>query len=66
MSPDEIVETATENVIAIPLPATAVVLSLAAYGTYDLTRKAVGKVSRYRANRKAVKANNPETPTSQS
>lgn len=66
MPTEEIVEQAADNVIAVPLPVTAVVLSLAVYGGVDLTRKGTKKLSRYLANRKALKANNPESQTPQS
>lgn len=47
--------TAEKVAIAVPAPAAAVVLSLATYGGVDLTRKVVGRVKAFRANRRAKK-----------
>ena len=67
------VETAIETTVPVPTAinvpptAAAVVVSLAAYGAQDLTRKAIVKVKQIRLDRKVKKALKQEqTPTPQS
>lgn len=53
---EETIESLPENGIKVTGTAAYVVFTLAIYGAQDLTRKAVAKTNKFRANRKAKKA----------